>query len=90
MLWDVDGSLNMAAFAGYGPYMDPPVSTALWRGVGLALTPAGLPYVLWNNPDGRTVLWNVASDGTIGYSGIFEASLDSASETWVPTAVSGH
>ena len=89
MLWDVDSSLNPAVIAGYGPYTDPPVSAGLWRGIGLALTPSGLPYVLWGNPDGRTVLWNIAGDGTVGYSGIFEVASDSAGQPWLPTALSG-
>lgn len=90
MVWDVDGSYNIAGLTGYGPYTDAPISGSLWQAVGLALTSYGLPYVLWSNPDGRTVLWNIAGDGTVNYSGIFEATSDSASQAWVPTAVSGN
>ena len=89
MLWSVNGSYGIAGLTGYGPYTDPPVGAGLWRGIGLALTPSGLPYLLWGNPDGRTLLWNIAGDGTIGYSGIFETASDSAGQPWLPTALSG-
>ena len=90
MLWTVDGFYSITGLSGYGPYTDAPISSSLWRAVGLALTPSSLPYVLWNNSDGRTVLWNVGADGTVNYSGIFEATSDSASQPWVPTALSGN
>ena len=89
MLWSVNSSLSLTGLAGYGPYTDPPISAGLWHSLGLALTPSGLPYVLWGHADGRTVLWNIASDGTVGYSGIFEAASDSAGQPWLPTAISG-
>ena len=90
MLWSVDGSLNLTALAGYGPYVDPQPNANLWHGLGLALTPAGLPYVLWGNGTGRSVLWNIAGDGTVSFSGIFEIANDSSRQPWMPTAVSGH
>lgn len=90
MVWGVDGSYNIATLTGYGPYTDAPAGNSLWQAIGLALTPANLPYVLWSNPDNRTVLWNLGADGTINYSGIFEATSDSASQPWLPTALSGN
>ena len=89
MLWTVDGSYNMVSVVGYGPYTDAPISSSLWQALGLALTPANLPYVLWSNPDNRSVLWNVGADGTINYSGVFEVTTDSAGQPWQPNAVSG-
>ena len=90
MVWDVDSSYNIAALTGYGPYTDAPAGNSLWHAIGLALTPTNLPYVLWGNPDGRSVLWNVGANGTINYSGIFESSSDSAGQLWQPTALSGN
>ena len=90
MLWTVDGFYSITGLTGYGPYTDVPVSASTWHAIGLALTPLDLPYVLWGNPDGRTVLWNIAYDGTVNYSGIFEATSDSAGQPWQPTALSGN
>ncbi len=89
MLWTVDGSYNIAGLMGDGPYTDAPISSSLWQAIGLALTPANLPYVLWSNPDNRTVLWNVGADNSINYSGVFEATSDSAGQPWQPNALSG-
>ena len=88
MLWNVNADGTFSVTAGYGPYTDAPNST-LWQAIGLALTPANLPYVLWSNPDNRSVLWNVGADGTVNYSGVFEVSTDSAGQPWQPNAVSG-
>ncbi len=90
MVWGVDSSYSVVSLTGYGPYTNAPISSSLWQAIGLALTPANLPYVLWNNPDNRTVLWNLSADGTVNYSGVFEATSDSASQAWVPTALSGN
>ena len=90
MLWNVNPDGAFTVIAGYGPYTDAPTGSSLWQAIGLALTPANLPYVLWSNPDNRSVLWNVGADGTVNYSGVFEATSDSASQPWVPTALSGN
>ncbi len=89
MLWSVDSSLTPMAIAGYGPYTDPPVSTDLWHALGLALTPSGLPYVLWGHFDGSSMLWSIAGDGSVSPFGIFGAASDSAGQPWLPTALSG-
>lgn len=90
MVWGVDSAYTIATLTGYGPYTNAPISSSLWQAIGLALTPANLPYVLWSNPDNRTVLWNLGADSTVNYSGVFEATADSASQPWQPTALSGN
>jgi len=67
MLWTVDdnGSFTLA---GYGPYTDPGHSPATtitpatpWSAVSLSVGPDNVTHLLWTNPDGRVVLWNVDS-----------------------------
>ena len=67
MLWTVDDSGNFT-LAGYGPYTDPGSSPHTvvttptpWSAAALSVGPDNMTHILWTNPDGHVVLWNVDS-----------------------------
>ena len=67
MLWTVDDSGNFT-LAGYGPYTDPGrsphtviASPTPWSATALSVGPDNVTHILWTNPDGNVVLWNVDS-----------------------------
>ena len=64
ILWDVDNGFKFSYHA-YGPYTDGSPSTP-WSAAALATGPDNLSHILWTNPDGHVILWNV--DAAFGFT----------------------
>ncbi len=95
MLWNVDSSFNFT-LAGYGPYTDNYVSNDpgnLWSAAALATGPDNVSRIVWNNSDGRVMLWNVGSSFNFtlaGYGPYTDDSVGSnpAANKWSAVGVS--
>ena len=59
ILWDVNPDGTFAVAADYGGFSDDGTAGTTWKAVALASDASGLNSVLWNNPDGRTLLWGL-------------------------------
>ena len=57
ILWNVDTAFHFTN-AAFGPYDDGAPNT-FWNATALATGPDNVTRLLWNNPDGRVILWNV-------------------------------
>ena len=57
ILWDVDASFSFSLHA-YGPYTDGAPNTP-WSATAVSVGPDNVTHLLWNNPDGSVILWNV-------------------------------
>lgn len=69
-LWNTDPSGNLTASYTYGPFTDSPVSSAVWQATALSAGPNNSLHILWTNPDGREVLWNLDNQGHYSYASI--------------------
>ena len=89
LLWNLDGSdaapanpTNTPPASGassattYDVFNDDGTLNTLWSARALSVGEDNLPRILWNNPDGRTILWNVNSDGTFVITGNYDPLLD--------------
>ncbi len=95
MLWSVapDGSFTLN---GFGPYTDNYVSNDpnnKWSATALATGSDGKSHLLWNNTDGRVMLWTVDDSGNFTYAGYGPYTDDSVGSNpsvnkWHATAVS--
>ncbi len=95
MLWSVaqDGTF---AVNGFGPYTDDYVSrdpNNKWSATALATGSDGKSHILWNNTDGRVMLWTVDDAGNFTYAGYGPYTDDSVGSDpsvnkWHATAVS--
>ena len=95
LLWDLDaadvepGAGGQSTASVYGLMSDDGSADTVWRARALSVGPDSVPHVLWNNPNGRTILWNVtAPDGTFAIPGNYDAFSDSALPNTAYTAVS--
>ncbi len=72
MLWTVDDSGNFS-LAGYGPYTDDSTGSYpafnKWKATAISVGPDNVVHLLWNNTDGRVMLWNVAQDFSFTLAG---------------------
>ena len=94
ILWTVSDAGDYS-YAVYGPYSDPYSSPATvvnqpstpWSAVSLSVGPDNVTHILWTNPDGRVVLWNV--DSAFHFtSAVFGPYTDGAPNTpWNATAI---
>ena len=48
----------------------------IWSARALSVGEDNLPRILWNNPDGRTILWNVNPDGSFAIVGNYSPLVD--------------
>ena len=87
LLWDLNAQAQPTPHA-YGPFSDDGSANTLWAARAVSVGPDGVPHLLWNNPDGRTILWNVAGDGSFGIAGNYGPFQDDASGRTSYTAVS--
>ena len=55
-----------STFSTYGVFSDDGTANTLWTARAISVGPDNVPHLLWNNPDGRTILWNVNRDGSFG------------------------
>ena len=85
ILWTVDDSGNFTD-AIYGPYTDGTPSTP-WSAKALSVGVDNLVHILWTNPDGKVILWNV--DSTFNFTdAVFGPYTDGAPNTpWSATAI---
>ncbi len=86
MLWSVapDGSFTLN---GFGPYTDGAPQN-VWHATAVATGPDGKSHLLWNNTDGRVMLWTVDDGGSFTYSGYGPYTDGAAGNAWSATAVS--
>ena len=73
------GSNTSTAYS-YGVFSDDGTASTLWHAQAVSVGQDNLPRILWNNPDGRTILWNVNSDGTFVITGNYDPLLDPAGQ----------
>ena len=90
MLWDIDGTGNFT-LNGFGPYTDGAPQN-VWHATAVATGADGLSHILWNNTDGRVMLWTVDDSGNFTYAGYgpyTDTSVNNApGNVWHATAVS--
>ncbi len=86
MLWSIaqDGSFTLN---GFGPYTDD-TPQHLWHATAVATGPDGLSHLLWNNTDGRVMLWTVDDQGRFSLAGYGPYTDDTPQHLWSATAVS--
>ena len=91
MLWNVDAQGNETAHV-FGPYTDDSVgsdpSVNKWYATALATGPDGLSHLLWNNTDGRVMLWTVDDSGNFTLAGYGPYTDNAPQNKWHATAVS--
>ena len=85
ILWDVDNGFNFT-YQVYGPYTDGSPSTP-WSATAVSVGPDRVTHLLWNNPDGRVILWNL--DAAFGFTdAVYGPYTDgSASTPWSAAAL---
>ncbi len=86
MLWSVagDGSFTLN---GFGPYTDGAPQN-VWHATAVATGADGLSHLLWNNTDGRVMLWTVDDSGGFTYAGYGPYTDGAPQNKWSATAVS--
>ena len=87
ILWTVDDSGSFT-YQVYGPYTDGAAGTP-WSATSLSVGPDNVAHILWNNPDGRVILWNVDSGFNFTY-GVFGPYTDDGTQAtpWHASALS--
>ena len=85
ILWTVDEA-GAVTDGVYGPYTDGSPNTP-WSAKALSVGADGLVHLLWTNPDGRVILWNVdkAFHPTLAIFGPYTDG--SAGTPWTATAL---
>jgi len=86
MLWSVaqDGSFTLN---GFGPYTDGAPNNK-WSATAVATGPDGKNHLLWNNTDGRVMLWTVDDSGNFTLAGYGPYTDNAPDNKWSATAVS--
>jgi len=85
MLWSVaqDGTFTLN---GFGPYTDGAPQN-LWHATAVATGPDGKSHLLWNNTDGRVMLWTVDDTGNFTLAGYGPYTDNAPQNLWSATAV---
>ena len=84
VLWDGHPDGSYSDHGQYGPYVD---GGGVWKAMTVSIGPDALPHLLWDNPSGRSVLWDGHPDGTYGDHGQHRPYTD-AGGTWQAVTVS--
>ena len=86
MLWSIaqDGSFGLN---GFGPYTDNAPGN-IWHATAVATGPDGVSHLLWNNTDGRVMLWTVDDAGNFSLAGYGPYTDNAPQNKWSATAVS--
>ena len=90
MLWNVAPDFTFT-LAGYGPYTDASVSSDpgnLWSATALATGPDNLSRIVWNNVDGRVMLWDVDSSFNFSLAGYGPYTDGAPQNKWSAAGVS--
>ncbi len=85
MLWTVNdaGSFTLA---GYGPYTDGAAQNK-WSATAVSVGPDNVMHLLWNNTDGRVMLWNVDPSFNFTLAGFGPYTDNGANNLWSAAAV---
>ena len=86
ILWNVDSTFNFTN-ALFGPYDDGAPNT-FWNATAIATGPDNVTRLVWNNPDGRVILWNVNSAFGFTYHVYGPYNDGSPNTPWSASAVS--
>ena len=86
MLWSIaaDGSFTLN---GFGPYTDGAPQNK-WSATAVATGPDGKGHLLWNNTDGRVMLWTVDDSGSFTLAGYGPYTDNAPQNVWHAAAVS--
>ena len=86
MLWSIaaDGSFTVN---GFGPYTDGAPQNK-WSATAVATGPDGKSHLLWNNTDGRVMLWTVDDSGSFTLAGYGPYTDGAPQNVWHAAAVS--
>ena len=86
MLWSIaqDGTFTLN---GFGPYTDGAPQNK-WTATAVATGADGVSHLLWNNTDGRVMLWTVDDAGNFTLAGYGPYTDGAAQNKWSATAVS--
>ena len=57
-LWTVQQDGSYVPFF-YGPFFDDGTAQTLWKAVAVSTGGDGVTHLLWHDPDGRTIVWDV-------------------------------
>ena len=87
LLWDLDANDQPTPHV-YPAFSDDGTRRTIWRARAVSVGPDGVVHLLWTNPNGRTILWNVASDGSFTLAGNYGPYQDDASGRTPYVAVS--
>ena len=85
IVWDVDPAFHFI-YQVYGPYTDGSASTP-WSASALAAGPDEKVHLLWTNPNGRVILWNVDSAFNFTLAAFGPYTDGSASTPWSASAL---
>ena len=86
ILWKIDDSFNFS-YQVYGPYTDDGTAATPWGAAALSVGPDNLAHLLWTNPDGRVILWNVDASFNFTYAVFGPTSDGSPSAPWEASAL---
>ena len=65
MLWAVNDANGAVTRFTYGPFADGGSGNTVWQATAVSVGGDGTVHVLWDNPNGRTILWDVnPADGS--------------------------
>ena len=86
MLWSVaqDGSFTLN---GFGPYTDNAPGN-VWHATAVATGADGVSHLLWNNTDGRVMLWTVDDSGSFTLAGYGPYTDNAPQNKWSAVGVS--
>ncbi len=86
MLWSIaqDGTFTLN---GFGPYTDGAAQNK-WSATAVATGADGKSHILWNNTDGRVMLWTVDDAGNFTLAGYGPYTDNAPQNKWSATAVS--
>jgi len=86
MLWSVaqDGTFTLN---GFGPYTDNAPQN-VWHATAVATGADGLSHLLWNNTDGRVMLWTVDDAGNFTLAGYGPYTDNAPQNKWSAVGVS--
>jgi len=86
MFWNVasDGSFTLN---GFGPYTDNAPQNK-WSATAVATGADGLSHLLWNNTDGRVMLWTVDDSGSFTLAGYGPYTDNAPQNKWSAVGVS--